>query len=124
MYMLFLIILYEKCGYSYSSKMEPNPIRPSRGKARGRPGRPVFPNIEGANQPSSRPTLPMPPTINLMSSSQTAQPRMGNMPRPPRQMPPRPISTIHPSRALGPRPIGNIGESSSGLEQEVNNHSL
>lgn len=110
--------------------MEPNPIRPSRGKARGRPS---LPRIE-VNQPSqsiqhqgiqsSRPTLPMPPTINLMSSSQTTRPRMGIMPRPPRQMPPRPINTLQPSRALGPRPMGNLGESSSGLEQEVNNHCL
>jgi len=86
------------------------PIRPSRGKARGRPQFPTNqPGVSGSsNLPpqgirGSRPTTSQP-----MPSSQSLQtPVTGTMPRPPRPMPPRPAGAPQQRapRPLGPRPV-------------------
>jgi len=81
------------------------PIRPSRGKARGRPQFPINqPGVPGlSNLPLQGVRAPR-PTISQPIPSQT--PVTGTMPRPPRPMPPRPTGAPQQRapRPLGPRP--------------------
>lgn len=85
--------------------MDPNPIRPMRGKARGRP---QMPNM-AANQQG-----PMPPRPQFTSQPrpiQIAPPTQPGMNRPPRPMPPRPSGMVqrapYTRPPLGPRPTGD-----------------
>jgi len=79
------------------------PIRPSRGKARGRPQFPIIqPGV--SNLPPQGIRGPRPTISQPIPSSQPLQtPVTGTMPRPPRSMPPRPTGG---PQQRAPRPLG------------------
>jgi hypothetical protein len=88
-----------------------DPIRPSRGKARGRPQIPINqPGISSLT--SSLPQGIRGPRPTILQPTQSSQPLQApttgvGMQRPPRLMPPRPPGTAPQQRAprpLGPRP--------------------
>lgn len=93
------------------------PIRPSRGKARGRPQFPTNqPGVTGSsNLPPQGIRGSRPTTAQPILSSQSLQTPVTDtmsrpprpMPRPPRPMPPRPTGAPHQRapRPLGPRPM-------------------
>lgn len=108
--------------------MDPNSIRPTRGRARGRPvfsstpaTRPPPTTVQGlhATQPpsqamqSTQPAQPMHST-HPSQPIRSTQPGL-SMPRPPRQMPPRLPSGLQqraPRPSFGPRGGGDASSSS------------
>lgn len=111
--------------------MDPNPIRPSRGKARGRPPIPIIgqPGTQSNQPPGVQGFPPMHPPQSASQISQSgirgprptntpAQPvQLGAMPRPPRQIPPRGGQSQRPPRPLGPRPTSYMENAPQGAIQ-------
>lgn len=104
--------------------MDPNPIRPMRGKARGRP---QLPNI-GANQQATIPPRPQFTRPTQITAQPIQQPMQPGMNRPPRPMPPRPSGMLlqrAPRPSLGPRPSSDgvsASKTDQPVQQPVRNH--
>lgn len=107
--------------------MDPNPIRPTRGKARGRP---VLPPSLGSQsgQPQDNPSFQSPRPMQPNVQAQPLQPTRSiqqpissvGMARPPRQPLARPAgpSTRTP-RPMGPKPEGGGDVASSTVGQSL-----
>lgn len=106
--------------------MDPNPIRPMRGRSRGRPQLPNMAANQTGNPIPPRPQFtpqPRPIQITAQPIQQVIQPGMN---RPPRPMPPRPSNMPiqrAPRPPLGPRPpSGGHVVSAPKIDTPVRNH--